>query len=84
MKTQKHVLTDSVFQIFTFTYPLTAGVFAAPQMTSQQFPPFFCSPLPSVTWQTKGLSIPCRPTSFSVGLVYFPFHCSLQDGFGQS
>ena len=38
-----------------------------------QFPPFFCSPLPSGTWQTLGLSTPCccLPTSFSVCLIFF-------------
>ena len=36
--------------------------------------PFLCSPLPSGTWQTPGLSIPwfCLPTSSSVCLVFFP------------
>ena len=38
---------------------------------------YFCSPLPSGTWQTSGLSIPwcCLPTSSSVCLVFF--HLSL-------
>ena len=46
-----------------------------------QFPPFFlCSPLPSGTWRTPGLSIPwcCFPTSSSVCLVFF--HLSPQWG----
>ena len=36
-------------------------------------------------FRTPGLFIPwyCLPTSFSVCLVFFPFHCALQDGFGQ-
>ena len=36
--------------------------------------------------RTLGLSIYCwcRPTSSSVCLVSFPFHCALQDGFGQT
>ena len=35
---------------------------------------FFCSPLPSGTWRTPGLSTPwcCLPTSSSVCLVFFP------------
>ena len=47
---------------------------------------FSCSPLPSWTWRTPGLSIPwcCLPTSSSVCLVFFPFHCALQGGFGQT
>ena len=43
---------------FPFTYPLTAGVVGAPQMTSQPISSIFlCSPLPSGTWQTPGLFI---------------------------
>ena len=45
-----------------------------------QFPPFFpCSPLPSWTWRTPGLSIPwcCLPTSSSVCLVFFPLSLCL-------
>ena len=43
--------------------------------TSQPFPSIFpCSPLPSGTWRTPGLSIPrrCLSTSSSVCLVFFP------------
>ena len=38
------------------------------------------------TWRTLGLSIPwcCLPTSSSVCLVFPPFHCALQDSFGQT
>ena len=38
------------------------------------FPNFPCSPLPSWTWRTPGLSIPwcCLPTSSSVCLGFFP------------
>ena len=71
---------------FTFIYPLTAGVFRAPQMTSQPVSSIFLySPLPSGTWRTPGLSIPwcCLPTSSSVCLPSAPFHCALQDGFVQ-
>ena len=55
--------------------PLTARVVGAPQMILQ---PVFsivpCSPLPSGTCRTPGLSIPwcCLPTSSSVCLVFFP------------
>ena len=59
----------------TFTYPLTAGVAGAPQVTSQPLSSIFlCSPLPSGTWRTPGLSIPwcCLPMSFSVCLAFFP------------
>ena len=45
------------------TYPLTARIVGAPQMTSQPVSFFFsslslCSLLPSVTWRSPGLSIP--------------------------
>ena len=43
-----------------------------------QFPPFcVCSPLPSGTWRTPGLSIPwcCLPTSSSVCLVFLLSLC---------
>ena len=45
---------------FFFTFdPLTAGVVGAPQMTSQPVSSsFLCSPLPSGTRRTPGLSIP--------------------------
>ena len=61
--------------IFTFTCLLTARVVGAPQMISQPVSCIFlCSPLPSVTWRTPGLSIPWYglPTSSSVCLVFFP------------
>ena len=53
-----------------------------------QFALFFCSPLPSWTWRTPGLSIPwCwlppPPLSLSA-MAPSPFHCGLQDGFGQT
>ena len=63
---------------FTFTYPLTTGVVWVPQMTSQPVSSIFlCSPLPSGTWRTPGLSILwcCLPISFSVCLAFF--HLSL-------
>ena len=58
-------------------YPLTARIVGAPQMSSQPVSSIFlCSPLPSGTWQTPGLSVPwcCLPPSSSVYLVFFlPF-----------
>ena len=60
--------------------PFIARVVGAPQMISQ---PVFsispCSPLPSGTWKTPGLSIPwcCLPTSSSVCLVFFPLSMCL-------
>ena len=54
--------------------PLTARVVRAPQMIFQPvFPICPCSPLPSGTCWTPGLSIPwcCLPTSSSVCLVFF-------------
>ena len=48
-----HTLSVSTF---TFTYPLTAGVVGAPQMTSRPVSSIFlCSPLPSGTWRIPGL-----------------------------
>ena len=61
-------------------YPLTARVIGAQQMISQPVSSIFlCSPLPSGTWRTLGLSIPCccLPTSSSVCLVFFPLSLCL-------
>ena len=60
--------------IIIIIYSLTARVIGTPQMNSQAVSfIFLCSPLPSGTWQTPGLSIPrCLPTSFPVCLVFFP------------
>ena len=58
------------------TYPFTARVVGVPQVTSLPVSSIcFCSPLPSGTWRSPGLSIPwCYlPTPFSVCLVFFPF-----------
>ena len=45
--------------IIIIIYPLTARVVGAPQMISQPISSIFpCSPLPSMTWRTPGLSIP--------------------------
>ena len=61
-------------------YPLIARVIGAPQMISQPVSSIFpCSPLPSGTWRTPGLSIPScyLPTSSSVCLVFFPLSLCL-------
>ena len=48
-----------VIIIIIIIYPLTARVIGALQMISQSvFSIFPCSPLPSGTWQSLGLSIP--------------------------
>ena len=60
--------------------PLTARVVGAPQMILQPVLSVFpCSPLPSGTCQTPGLSIPwcCLPTSSFVCLVFFPLSLCL-------
>ena len=53
---------------FPFTYPLTACIIGAPQMTSQPFSSIFlCSPLPSRTWWAAGLSIrACKKTGGTI------------------
>ena len=59
---------------------LTSRVVGAPQMFSNQVSSIFlCSPLPSRTWRTPGLSIPWwfLPTSSSVCLVFFPLSLCL-------
>ena len=52
------------------------------QAVSSIFP---CSPLPSVTWWTPGLSIPwcCLPTCSSVCLIFFPLSLCLARWFWQ-
>ena len=58
-------------------YPWTARVVGAPQMIPPPVSSIFpCSPLPSGTWRTPGLSFSwcCLPTSSSVCLVFsLPF-----------
>ena len=59
---------------------LAARVVGAPQMILQAvFSIFPCSPLPSGTCRTPGLSISrcCLPTSSSVSLVFFPLSLCL-------
>ena len=66
--------------IIIIIYPLTARVVGAPQMILQPvFSIFPCSPLPSGTCRTPGLSILrcCLPTSSSVCLVFFPLSLCL-------
>ena len=60
--------------------PLTERVVGAPQMILQPvFSIFPCSPLPSGTCRTPGLSIPwcCLATSSFVRLVFFPLSLCL-------
>ena len=73
---KKEVSFWVVTLVIIIIYPLTARVVGAPVMISQPVSSIFpCSPLPSGTWRTPGLSIPwgCLPTSSSVCLVFFPF-----------
>ena len=66
--------------IIIIIYPLTMRVVGAPQMILQPVSSIFpCSPLPSGTWQTPGLSIPwcCLPTSSTICLVFFPLSLCL-------
>ena len=66
--------------IIIIIYPLTMRVVGTPQMASQPvFSIFPCSPLPSGTWQTPGLSIPdvvFLPLPLSA-LSSFPFYCTV-------
>ena len=58
-----------LIRIIIIIYTLTARIVWAPQMISQPVSSSsLCSPLPSGTWRTPGLSIPwcCLPTSSSV------------------
>ena len=69
-----------IINIIIIIYPLTARGVGVPQMISQ--PVFFifpCSPLPSGTCRTPGLSISCccLPTSSFVRLVFFPLSLCL-------
>ena len=74
--------------IIIIIYPLTARAVRAPQMILQPVSSVFpCFPLPSGTLRRPpGLPIPwcCLPTTSSVCPVFFPLHCALQDGFGQT
>ena len=69
---QQYVLTSLLLLLLLIINPLTARVVGAPQMTLQPvFSIFPCSPLPSGTCRTPGLSIPwcCLPTSSFVRLL---------------
>ena len=84
-----NILPFVYLSFISLIFPLTVRVVGAPQMISQPVSSIFpCSPLPSGTWRTPGLSIPwcCLPTPSSVCLVFSPphFHCALQDGFVQT
>ena len=68
------------FIIIIIIYPLTVRVVWAPKMILRPvFSIFSCSPLPSGTCRTPGLSIPwcCLPTFSSVCLVFFPLSVCL-------
>ena len=70
-----YILYLAVILLLLLICPLTARVIGASQMISQPVSSIFlCSPLPSGTWRTPGLSIPwcCLHTSSSVCLVFFP------------
>ena len=72
---------------FTFTYSLTTGVVGAPQMTSQPGPPFFSvlhCPLGHGELQACPFPDVVFPPLFLSALSSSPFHCALQDGFGQT
>ena len=74
------IIVIIIIIIIIIIYPLTARVGGAPKIISQPvFSIFPCSPLPSGTWRTPGLSIPwcCLPTSSSVCLVFFPLSLCL-------
>ena len=60
---KRHFDIRSELFIVIIIYPLTTRVFGAPQMISQPvFSIFPCSPLPSWTWRSPGLSVPERQT----------------------
>ena len=70
-----------------FIYPLTVRVTGAPQMTSQPVSSIFLYfPLPSRTWWTSGCPFHdvVFPPLLLSALSSSPFHCALQDGFGQT
>ena len=67
-------------------YPVTTKVVGAPQIILQPVSSIFpCSPLPSGTRWTPGLSIPwcCLPTCSSVCLIFFPLSLCLARWFWQ-
>ena len=65
--------------------PLTARVVGAPQMILQPvFSIFPCSPLPSAELQACPFPDVVFPPLLLSALSFSPFHCALQDGFGQT
>ena len=79
-ETQTAVVWSCLPFIIIIINPLTARVVGAPQMILQPvFSIFPCSPVPSGTCRTPGLSIPrcCLPTSSFVHLVFFPLSLCL-------
>ena len=76
----EYLFLSFIIMIIIIIYSLTKRIVGAPQMILQPVSFIFpCSPLPSVTWQTPGLSIPwcCLPTSSSVCLLFFPLSLCL-------
>ena len=89
LETGKMIVSSNVFWSTSPSshLSLNQGVVEAPQMTSQPTSSIFlCALQLSGTWRNPGLSIPwCSlPTSFCACRVFFPFHCALQDDFGQT
>ena len=79
-KTTQCSVWFTAWTVIIIIYPLTTRIIGAPQMILQPVSSILqCSPLPSGTWQTPGLSIPwrCLPTSSSVCLVFFPLSLCL-------
>ena len=74
------LFTTTISDLIIITYPLTAMVAVVPKMIWQPVSSIFpCSPLPSGTCRTPGLSIPwcCLLTSSFVRLVFFPLSLCL-------
>ena len=73
--------------IIVIISPLTMRVIGAPQMILQPVSSIFlCSLLPSGNWRTPACPFPdivFPPLPLSA-LSSTPFHCALQDGFGQT
>ena len=77
----------SGINIIIITNPLTARAVGAPQMILQPvFSIFSCSSLPSGTCRTPACPFPdvVFPPPPPSALFSFPFHCALQDGYGQT
>ena len=89
-ETSKKSATRTKRAIFTFTfiYPLNEGVVGAPQMTSQPVSSIF-SLFSAAIWDLAN-SRPVHSLMLSSHLFFclplssVPFHCTLQDGFGQT